>query len=257
MRPVEPDDLIRVVRRLDVLGVKFVFLGGSVIGFLLDNPRLSYARPTNDVDAIMEVATRIEYTDLEERLRKEAGFHHDLSAGAPACRWIMDDIKVDIMPMRDPTGQFANEWFEYALQTAERREFQGVSFFMVTAACLLATKILAFRGRGANDYHSSHDLEDIVTLVDGRAALCDELAGERPDLRAFVAAGMGELLGTPAFLDALPGHLLPDAASQARLPLVIGRLRNMASFRGATPTVAVCPGDPTPQAQSCSGKGRS
>jgi hypothetical protein len=32
------------------------------------------------------------------------------------------------------------------------------------------------------------------------------------------------LLAAPEFLDALPGYLLPDAASQARISTVLGRL---------------------------------
>jgi len=234
MRPVDTDDLIRVAKRLDRLEEKFVFLGGSIVGFLLDHPRLTHARQTNDVDAVMEAATRIEYTDMEERLRKEADFRHDTSEGAPACRWIMDDIKVDIMPTRDPTGQFANQWFPYAFQTAVRREFERVAFYTVTATCFLATKISAFRARGKNDYRSSHDLEDIITVVDGRNSLCDELASERSDVRYFVACGVGELLGESEFIEALPGHLPPDSASQQRLPMVLRRLRKMALL-GSTP----------------------
>ncbi len=37
-------------------------------------------------------------------------------------------------------------------------------------------------------------------------------------------------LETPDFLDALPGHLLPDAASQARLPVLLQRLRELAAL---------------------------
>jgi hypothetical protein len=35
-------------------------------------------------------------------------------------------------------------------------------------------------------------------------------------------------LAAPEFLDALPGYLLPDAASQARISTVLGRLEALA-----------------------------
>jgi len=38
------------------------------------------------------------------------------------------------------------------------------------------------------------------------------------------------LLANDAFLEALPGHLSPDRASQARLPLLIKRLREIAEM---------------------------
>jgi len=38
---------------------------------------------------------------------------------------------------------------------------------MVTGLYFLATKFAAFDGRGKGDYMASHDLEDIVAVVDG------------------------------------------------------------------------------------------
>jgi hypothetical protein len=49
------------------------------------------------------------------------------------------------------------------------------------------------------------------------------------DLRAYVRAGIKALLATPRFLDALPGYLLPDAASQSRIGIVLRRLEELAS----------------------------
>jgi hypothetical protein len=49
------------------------------------------------------------------------------------------------------------------------------------------------------------------------------------DLRAYVRTGIKALLGTLGFLDALPGYLLPDAVSQSRIGIVMGRLEELAS----------------------------
>ena len=42
-----------VADRLDQLGIPYAFVGGSIVNLLLDNPTVSPARPTDDVDVIM------------------------------------------------------------------------------------------------------------------------------------------------------------------------------------------------------------
>lgn len=228
MRPVDLDALIVVAQQMDQLPVGYAFTGGIVIGFLLDNPALVDIRPTNDVDAIAAVITRVEYTDLEARLR-QLGFTHDTSEGAPICRWLFRGTKVDVMPEKDTTGHISDRWFAYALQTASLRTQGDVTVRTVSAACFVATKLVAFKGRGQGDYYS-HDLEDIITIVDGRKALVDELAAEEPSLRAFVAGAVQGLLAESRFIEALPGHLASDIASQGRLPLIVERLRSIAGL---------------------------
>jgi hypothetical protein len=45
----------------------------------------------------------------------------------------------------------------------------------------------------------------------------------------FSAAEFKQLLATRAFIDALAGFLLPDAANQARGPILVERLSSLAS----------------------------
>ena len=89
---------------------------------------------------------------------------------------------------------------------------------VVTAPYFVATKLEAFSGRGRGDYAGSHDLEDLLTVIDGRAAIVQEIANVA-SLRSYIAEQFLALLKTPAFLDALPGHLLLDPSSQA--PVII------------------------------------
>ena len=46
-----------IADRLDELHIPYAFVGGSIVNLLLDHPELSPARPTDDVDVILEVAT--------------------------------------------------------------------------------------------------------------------------------------------------------------------------------------------------------
>jgi hypothetical protein len=72
-------------------------------------------------------------------------------------------------------------------------------------------------------------LEDLVSLLDGRVTLVAEVRAGAPDLRPYVRDEIAGLLAAPAFLDALPGYLLPDSASQSRIGIVLRRLANLAS----------------------------
>ena len=101
------------------------------------------------------------------------------------------------------------------------------------APYFLATKLEAVFGRGGGDYAASHDLEDFVAVVDGRPQIEAEVAGAAPDVRTYLADKVAELLSTPAFVDALAGHLPGDPASQARLPSLEAKLRRISE--GARP----------------------
>jgi hypothetical protein len=95
---------------------------------------------------------------------------------------------------------------------------------VVSSPYFCATKLEAFHGRGKGDYAASHDLEDFIAVVDGREELAEEINSAEADVRSYVAMEVSTLLKTPEFLDALPGYLMPDAASQDRIKFVMERL---------------------------------
>ena len=94
----------------------------------------------------------------------------------------------------------------------------------------MATKLVAFAGRGRGDYLFSHDLGDIISVVDGRESLVSELSACHAELRLEVAASVARLMTPRSFLDSLPGHLPGDTASQERLPDLLSKLRHIAAL---------------------------
>jgi len=96
----------------------------------------------------------------------------------------------------------------------------------------LITKLDAFNGRGNGDYMQSHDIEDIVTVLDGRPELLGELERAGPEIKQELASRFEALRQNTRFIDAVAGHLAPDAASQARLPRIIGTVEAIAEFWG-------------------------
>jgi hypothetical protein len=146
---------------------------------------------------------------------------------APICRWLVDDF-LDLMPCR-PMLQFSALAIAGIVQLW--RIHRAPELATTKSASLpwpyfLATKLEAFRGRGKNDFRN-HDLEDVVTIIDGRTEFVDEVVLDPAELRRYLSDEFQKLLSNRDFLDALPGHLLPDAASQRRLGQVVNRMRKM------------------------------
>ena len=220
---------VRVVaERLGEMREEVAFLGGATMGLLISDPAAAMVRPTRDVDVIVEVGSWGEYAPLQERLRRK-GFAEDTSEGAPLCRWVIEGIKVDVMPTSAGVLGFSNRWYGPAMATARRVQLAGeLSIRLVTAPYFLATKLEAFHGRGQGDYQLSHDLEDLIAVVDGRRELLEEIEQAEDDLRGYLRRGVGALLAAAAYVEALPGHLPGDAASQKRLPVLLGRLARIA-----------------------------
>ena len=140
-------------------------------------------------------------------------------------RWVLQGVALDLMPSQPGILGFHNRWYPLAIETATQIKLSGMDIRLITAPVFVATKFEAFHGRGNNDYLASHDLEDIITVVDGRPELQQEIDQADGELRRYIAAEFSALLEDRDFLMALAGHLPGDAASQARLPELIRRLR--------------------------------
>ena len=222
--------ILHVARHLGNLRDKVVFVGGCVTGLFLTDPAMPDVRVTQDVDVIVEITSRREYYRLEKELRGK-GFKQDMQEGAPVCRWLIDQIKVDVMPTQADILGFTNRWYLPAIKNSTPIELEdAMTIQLVAPAYFLATKIEAFQGRGGGDYMASHDLEDIITVLDGRPEIVSEISASSDDLKSFLSATFRKYLSKDEFLEAIPGHLPPDRASQARLPHVMKRLEEIAAL---------------------------
>lgn len=215
-----------VTRALDDLIDELVFVGGCATGLLITTVRSELIRATTDVDVLVEVASLADYQRAESRLR-ERGFSNDLSPDAPICRWNVDGLKLDLMPTANVLG-FHNRWYSLAAKTAQWCELpDGTQLRLIAAPVFIATKLEAFRSRGKSDYLASHDLEDVLTIVDGRPELLDEVGQYGPELASYLGAALLALLAEPDFLQAIPGHLPTDRASQGRVVHLMDRLERL------------------------------
>ncbi len=106
----------------------------------------------------------------------------------------------------------------------------GINIKVVTPPYFCATKLEAFANRGKGDFQASHDPEDLITVIDGRAELVEEIFLARGDVRSYVSSQIGLFLNNRRFRDTLPGYLLPDEANRSRLGILFDRLTKIAKL---------------------------
>lgn len=144
------------------------------------------------------------------------------------CRWVHTEsgVTFDLMPVQADVLGFSNRWYPYAVQTATPVELgDGISIRLVTAVVFVASKLAAFADRGGGDVLTSHDLEDVLNIVDGREELASELALAPDELRRAVGEAFTGLLADPEFSNLLPGLL----TEPERAGLVLSRLKSMSA----------------------------
>jgi len=222
------DILTRTARALSPLLEELVFVGGATTELLLTDLTAPEVRPTRDVDAIVEVAGYAAYQHLSERLRQR-GFFEDVAPEAPTCRWKYGELILDVMPTLENILGFTNRWYPSAMTSSQNIMLEpDLTVRVVDAPHFLATKLEAFYGRGNGDFRMSHDLEDLILVLDGRFELLEEIHQSSAELSKYLSQQMHALLEERNFTDALPGFLAPDAASQARADLILERMENIA-----------------------------
>jgi predicted nucleotidyltransferase len=196
---------------------------------LLTDSAAPPVRVTQDVDAVVAITTLSEYHSLGGALRAR-GFSQRLAQGDPPYRWVYAGAMLDVMPIAESVLGFSNRWYEAAMRAAVSVELRpGLRIRLVTPPYFVATKLEAFEDRGRGDYLESHDLEDVLSVVDGRPELVAEIENAEPALKAYVAAVCARLVADEGFINALPGLVLEGGVA-ARVPIVLDRLKKLAAI---------------------------
>lgn len=210
-----------IAQALGELREQVVFVGGAVAGLLVTDPLADAVRATRDVDAVVN-ATRANFHRIEEQVAAR-GFVRDASSDV-ICRWVhkASGVLFDLMPVQPEVLGFSNRWYPYAVETSVSVDLgSGITARLASAVAFVATKLEAFASRGGGDFLSSHDLEDVLNIVDGREELIEELAAAPADLRQAVATAFASLLTNRDFMNVLPGLI----AEPERAGVVMDRLR--------------------------------
>lgn len=219
--------LAGMARAMGPLCEQVVFVGGCATGLLIDNASLMDVRPTEDVDAIVEVASLAGYHRLADQLAQR-GFKQTMADNTPPFRWFWNRLQLDLVPLDEKVLGFANPWYRPGFDAALNAELsEGLVLRHLSAPYFLATKFEAFGDRGQNDVFMSHDLEDILTVVEGRSTLVAEVGAAPDDVRRHIGRSVTGLLALPPFANALPG-LLSDPEQENNVLARLGRISQLA-----------------------------
>jgi predicted nucleotidyltransferase len=224
------DLLITVAKALGLLREKVVFVGGCATALLLTNPAAITVRVTEDVDAIIEVASLAGYHALYPELAAR-GFVQTMEDNTPPFRWRYTAanglrMQLDLVPVDERVLGFANRWYRQGFDHAvTATPASDITLRHLSAPYFVATKLEAFHDRGQKDVYQSHDLEDIITVIDGRAEVASEVASADAPVRTYIVTQIQELLRNPDFINALPGLVsVPIRAS-----VVMQRIQQLAN----------------------------
>jgi hypothetical protein len=95
----------------------------------------------------------------------------------------------------------------------------------------IATKIEAFHGRDESDFRISHDIEDIIILLDG--VLSFEKIFTAPDsVKRYLKDQFGDFLKEDLFLESVSTHI-DQGGSPARTKRIITFLKDFCEVRNA------------------------
>lgn len=206
---------------------EMVFVGGSVAELYVDNPAASDIRPTLDVDCVIELSSRIAHARLEEALRVKK-FANDTSQGAPICRWIYQDIKVDVMPTDPNVLGFTNMWYEDGVTNRITKTLpDGQEIFVFPVEYYVAAKFEAHKGRGGNDLRQSHDFEDIIYIFDNCPDILENIQNANEDVKDYLKQECQNLLDNDNLIEGVE-TALPYGSDEESTDIILKLIENIA-----------------------------
>ena len=213
------------VKDLKPLLDEIVFLGGSIISLFVDEPNVIEIRETFDVDCAIEVGHREDYEKFAKKLRK-IGFSEDIN-GKITCRFKKGELIVDIMPTDEKILGFSNRWYKHAFKYAIEKDIGGETIKIFDLPYLIATKIEAFKGRGKGQFRTSHDIEDIVTLIDGSSSFAVIFQDANADVKKFVKAELTKFIEDTNFIDSLDAHISDRVNVVGRKKIILDKIKSV------------------------------
>ena len=194
-----------VSNALGALKDKVVFVGGATVSLYADR-MAEEARPTDDVDILVEIWSRKDFAQLEEQLRKR-GFTNDTESKFIG-RYLLPGIIVDVMPTDENILGFSNRWYAGGLKTSVDYAIEAIhSVRIFSPPYFIASKLEAFKNRGSDDGRTSSDFEDIVFVLENRRSIWEEVNTADEKVRKYLKDEFKNLLINPYIEEWVDSHV--------------------------------------------------
>jgi hypothetical protein len=119
----------------------------------------------------------------------------------------------------------ANFWFKEGFQHLQTITLDGdVTIQILPLAYFLSSKFDAYHSRG-KDPRTSHDLEDIIFLLDNRVNLVADITDSPPNVLSYLQSEFSFLL-TREMEEAILGHMNPFSRKD-RFPMLKEKLQTI------------------------------
>jgi len=201
-----------VAVRLDHLLKDVVFVGGSVVALYADDPAADEVRPTDDIDIVVGISTRVGFSQFEEKIRN-LGFQNVMDSKFIG-RYKINEIIVDVMPIEESILGFTNKWYEEGMEKSFLFALdEEISIRLMPFHYFIASKIEAHNSRNKGDLRQSRDFEDIVYSFDNRLDPMIDMQKAKGEVQMYLKQQMDNLLQDPNFHEGVYSHLSPGSAS--------------------------------------------
>lgn len=198
-----------VARLLQTMQQDVVFVGGATVALYADTIAAE-ARPTDDVDVLIELAAYKDYAALDEQLRK-AGFVNDIASGV-ICRYQVQGIIVDMMPTEPEVIGFSNKWYPEGFKSAITVMADELPVKIFSLPYFIASKLEAYKSRGGSDYRFSSDFEDIVYVLVNNSRAEEMLSNAPENVKHYLQKEFKVMLMDPHLEEGFYVHLEPATA---------------------------------------------
>jgi len=205
-----------IAEALQEIKQNMVFVGGAVVSLYTDDPAADELRPTEDVDITLNIMNFAQWAKVQERLG-QLGFYPD-PFGRAICSYKYKDIPVDIMSSEDGLMGPANRWYKVGFENLWTAKAKDQEIKILSAPCYLATKFEAFNDRG-KDYRTSHDMEDIIYVLDNRINIVLEIEMDDSRVVFFIKEQLKAIVQRGMLQEVLMAHIHPLMLEE-RMPIV-------------------------------------
>lgn len=218
--------IAEVAAALKELKEQMVFVGGAVVSLYTDDPAADEIRPTQDIDMTVKLFNFSKWSMMQEQLAQH-GFYPD-PFGHAICSYRYNNIPLDIMAADDgPLGP-SNRWYKLGFDNLQTVEVKGETIQILPAPCYLATKFEAFNNRG-RDYRTSHDIEDVIYVIDNRIDIVQEIQETIPEIRIFIQHELQKIIDQNLLDEVLTAHIHPIMLDE-RFPIVEKKIQEILSL---------------------------
>ncbi len=208
------------------LNTQVVYVGGAVISMYIDDLAAEDVRPTMDVDLSMEIVSLSQLESVRQQLT-QLGFTQS-SEDKVICRFRYKDIKVDVMSTKEVGWAPANPWFATGHKKSQTFKIHDTDIRCLSLPYFLASKFSAYLSRGKNEPRASHDIEDIVYVMNYSSNFEHQILQSDSEVKDFLISCFEQICTSTNLQEAVLANLSHED-QQYRYDKIMTKLRFVCS----------------------------